>query len=261
MATLDQLHEVIQVAMGWQQHHLHLFGKGDAEYGDNARDETKVMLAALIPRVGDWLGYRYDMGDMWDHDLVVEKVHRQAAKAVYPRCSAGGRACPPEDSGGPEGYFEHMRALRHRKGWKYRVAKEILGSTKWDPAKWDRGEVNAGLARLAKLWAKQAVLVVKAAAADQAATETATKASTKTTKKAAKSPAATAPRSAGAVPAHEKSRPGNGSFAGRPLRPRRDRAAWSRVAPGVSARVGRNGKLIGCDVGVQVLRRPWAGVQ
>jgi hypothetical protein len=25
--------------MGWQQHHLHLFGKGDAEYGDNARDE------------------------------------------------------------------------------------------------------------------------------------------------------------------------------------------------------------------------------
>jgi hypothetical protein len=32
-ATLDQLHEVIQVAMGWQQHHLHLFGKGDAEYG------------------------------------------------------------------------------------------------------------------------------------------------------------------------------------------------------------------------------------
>jgi hypothetical protein len=30
-ATLDQLHEVIQVAMGWQQHHLHLFGKGDLE--------------------------------------------------------------------------------------------------------------------------------------------------------------------------------------------------------------------------------------
>jgi hypothetical protein len=96
-ATLDQLHEVIQVAMGWQQHHLHLFGKGDAEYGDNARDETKVTLAALIPQVGDWLGYRYDFGDMWDHDLVVEKVHRPAAKAVYPRCSAGGRACPPED--------------------------------------------------------------------------------------------------------------------------------------------------------------------
>ncbi|MFI7448514.1 hypothetical protein ACIBQX_13545 [Nonomuraea sp. NPDC049714] len=27
-ATLDQLHQVVQVAMGWQQHHLHLFGNG-----------------------------------------------------------------------------------------------------------------------------------------------------------------------------------------------------------------------------------------
>ncbi|MGN9789312.1 plasmid pRiA4b ORF-3 family protein [Nonomuraea sp. ZG12] len=195
-ATLDQLHEVIQVAMGWQQHHLHLFGKGDAEYGDNARDKTKVTLAALIPQVGDWLGYRYDMGDMWDHDLVVEKVHRPAAKAVYPRCSAGGRACPPEDSGGPEGYEEHMRALRHRKGWKYQVAKHIFGTTKWDPAKWDRDEVNAGLARLAKLWAKQAALAAKAAAADQAATETPAKTATKAATKTA--------------PARKKARPGNG---------------------------------------------------
>jgi hypothetical protein len=81
-----------------------------------------------------------------------------------------------------------MRALRHRKGWKYRVAKQILGSTRWDPAKWDRDEVNAGLARLAKLWAKQAALKAKAAAADQAATETAAK----------------------TAPARKKSRPGNG---------------------------------------------------
>jgi hypothetical protein len=124
---------------------------------------------------------------------VVEKVHRPAAKAVDPRCSAGGRACPPEDSGGPEGYEEHMRALRHRKGWKYRVAKQILGSTKWNPAKWDRGEVNAGLAGLAKLWAKQAALKAKAAAA-------------------------TAPRSAGAVPAHEKGRPNDGRLRDGPAR-------------------------------------------
>ncbi|MFI6598681.1 hypothetical protein ACIBHX_20680 [Nonomuraea sp. NPDC050536] len=40
-----ELHEVIQIAMGWQQHHLHVFGKADLEYGDNARDETRVTLA------------------------------------------------------------------------------------------------------------------------------------------------------------------------------------------------------------------------
>ncbi|HUR01111.1 MAG TPA: hypothetical protein VM347_01090 [Nonomuraea sp.] len=76
----------------------------------------------------------------------------------------------------------------------HRVAKHILGSTKWDPAKWDRGEVNAGLARLAKLWTKQAALKAKAAAADQAATETATKTAAKT------------------APARKRSRPNNGSF-------------------------------------------------
>ncbi|MEV4167344.1 plasmid pRiA4b ORF-3 family protein [Nonomuraea dietziae] len=49
-ATLDALHEVIQVAMGWEQQHLHVFGKGDREYGDNAGNEAAVTLAALIPR-------------------------------------------------------------------------------------------------------------------------------------------------------------------------------------------------------------------
>lgn len=54
--------------MGWEQHHLHVFGKGDREYGDNARDEAAVTLDGLIPQAGDWLGYRYDFGDCWDHD-------------------------------------------------------------------------------------------------------------------------------------------------------------------------------------------------
>ncbi|MBE1559804.1 plasmid pRiA4b ORF-3 family protein [Nonomuraea africana] len=178
-ATLDQLHEVIQVAMGWEQQHLHLFGKGDAEYGDNARDETKVTLAALIPRAGDWLGYRYDFGDCWDHDVEVEKVHRAARNTTYPRCSGGGRACPPEDSGGPEGYEEHMRALRHRKGWKYQVAKHVFGTTRWDPAKWDRAEVNTGLRGLAKLWAKQVAARAKQEAKEKAAKEKAAAAAAK----------------------------------------------------------------------------------
>ncbi|GAA2406461.1 hypothetical protein GCM10010404_75730 [Nonomuraea africana] len=198
-ATLDQLHEVIQVALGWEQHHLHLFGKGDLEYGDNARDETSVTLAGLIPRAGDWLGYRYDFGDMWDHDIEVEKIHRAAKNTAYPRCSGGGRACPPEDSGGPEGYEEHMRALRHRKGWKYRVAKSIYGTTRWDPARWDRVDVNADLGRLAKLWAKQA------AAARQQAKE-AKKAEAK--ERAREKAAATAPAKASPTPSSPPSSPG-----------------------------------------------------
>ncbi|WP_214323762.1 hypothetical protein [Nonomuraea sediminis] len=55
-------------------------------------------------------------------------------------------------------YEEHMRALRHRKGWKYQVAKNIFGTTRWDLARWDRAKVDTGLS---KLRAKQAALKAK----------------------------------------------------------------------------------------------------
>lgn len=82
---------------------------------------------------GDWLGYRYDFGDCWNHDIEVEQVHRAAKTAAAQKAT------------------KHMRALRHRKGWKYQVAKTHLGTTRWDPARWDRAEINTGLASLAKL--------------------------------------------------------------------------------------------------------------
>ncbi|MEU4234343.1 type II toxin-antitoxin system Phd/YefM family antitoxin [Nonomuraea sp. NPDC026600] len=152
-ASLFDLHNVIQAAMGWQNYHLHLFAKDWVEYGDNATSEYDVTLARLLPEAGEHLAYRYDFGDMWDHDLVVEKIHQPAPKAIYPRCSAGGRACPPEDSGGPEGFAELLRVLRHKKGWKYRQARELLGASRWDGAAWDRQEVNDHLAELGKQWA------------------------------------------------------------------------------------------------------------
>ncbi|TDD06572.1 plasmid pRiA4b ORF-3 family protein [Nonomuraea diastatica] len=95
-ARLWDLHNVIQIAMGWQNFHLHMFAKDWVEYGDHHSSEYDVTLASLLPDPGEWLAYRYDSGDCWDHDLVVEKIHRPAPKALYPRCSAGGRACPPE---------------------------------------------------------------------------------------------------------------------------------------------------------------------
>ncbi|TMR90344.1 plasmid pRiA4b ORF-3 family protein [Nonomuraea basaltis] len=151
-ASLRDLHNVIQIAMGWQNFHLHLFAKDWVEYGDNHSSEYDATLAGLLPEPGEWLAYRYDFSDCWDHDLVVEKIHRAAPKALYPRCSAGGRACPPEDSGGPEGFADLLRALRHKKGWKYRQARDVLGTSRWDGAAWDRQEVNDQLAELGKQW-------------------------------------------------------------------------------------------------------------
>ncbi|MCW2879084.1 MAG: DNA-invertase from lambdoid prophage e14 [Sphaerisporangium sp.] len=159
---------MIQIALGWQNYHLHLFAKNWEEYGHNAKEETVATLAGLLPRQGGRMAYRYDFGDCWDHDIEVEKVHQAAKNTIYPRCPAGGRACPPEDSGGPEGFAEHLRVLRHKKSWKYRQARHIFGTGKnrWDPTAWDKAEVNAELAALAKRWAdRTADQASKAAAA------------------------------------------------------------------------------------------------
>ncbi|MEV6867463.1 plasmid pRiA4b ORF-3 family protein [Streptosporangium subroseum] len=168
-ANLLDLHNVIQFAMGWDNEHLHMFAKEWMEYGDNASSEYDVTLAALLPTIGGRLAYRYDFGDCWDHDIEVEKIHQGAPKTTYPRCTAGGRACPPEDTGGPDGFVEHLRALRHRKGWKYQQARHLFGSGTWDGAAWDKDEVNDHLAELAKHWAKRDANRARELAAEQEA--------------------------------------------------------------------------------------------
>lgn len=78
--------------------------------------------------------YTYDFGDDWHHVIDVEKVlTRPRPSATYPRCSAGRRACPPEDTGGPWGYADMLKARRARRGPRYREIKS--------------GSPNAGIPR------------------------------------------------------------------------------------------------------------------
>lgn len=108
--SLGELHELLQVAMGWSDEHLHLFEAHGEQYGDPAlledlrvRPESRVRLRQ-VAGPGDRLRYVYDFGDDWVHDVLVEAVLPPAPEARYPRCTAGRRACPPENCGGPAGY-------------------------------------------------------------------------------------------------------------------------------------------------------------
>ena len=57
--------------------------------------------------------YAYDMGDGWQHRLVVEADFDTPARkfARLPVCTAGENACPPDDVGGPRGYARFLAAL------------------------------------------------------------------------------------------------------------------------------------------------------
>jgi hypothetical protein len=73
-ASLAELHEVAQVAMGWTNSHLHEFDIDGDRYGlpapgwdaDQVGDEAKVKLFRLVEQGGQ-LGYVYAFGDNWDH--------------------------------------------------------------------------------------------------------------------------------------------------------------------------------------------------
>jgi hypothetical protein len=113
--SLAALHGIIQIAFGWDDSHLHVFetaygnfGIADRESGHRA--EKPVTLEQVAPGAGDRLTYRYDFGDDWAHEIVVEKVLDRQTGA-YPRCTDGRRAAPPDDCGGIWGYEELVEVL------------------------------------------------------------------------------------------------------------------------------------------------------
>ncbi|TDV42702.1 pRiA4b ORF-3-like protein [Actinophytocola oryzae] len=112
--SLDQLHEVIQTAMGWHNCHMHLFSDGWADYGRpdpelGHQDERKTHLSQLLTGVGAKIGYTYDFGDDWQHEITLEKILPAGATTTGAVCTAGKGACPPEDCGGAWGY-ENLKA-------------------------------------------------------------------------------------------------------------------------------------------------------
>ncbi len=117
--TLDRLHDVIQIVMGWTDSHLHEFvisKKRYTEYPESKEDGLecgKYRLGDLIKQKGREFFYHYDFGDGWEHRLVLEE-NRYPVSTSEPEliCMDGERACPPEDVGGVPGYFEFCKALQ-----------------------------------------------------------------------------------------------------------------------------------------------------
>jgi hypothetical protein len=147
--TMDGLHVVLQIAMGWEFDHLHQFvvGRqyiGDASLLDEVQDETTTRLREIAPRKRSKFRYEYDFGDGWEHDIVVEAIQPPEPGAAYPVCLAGERACPPEDCGGVWGYADLLEIMADPKHEAYEEMLEWLGAP-LDPEKFDLDKVNKKL--------------------------------------------------------------------------------------------------------------------
>jgi hypothetical protein len=136
--------------MGWTDSHLHTFTVGKQAYSvpdpdwDWVKDERRVRLSDVVAARHKKFLYTYDMGDNWDHTLLIEKVLPPEEGATYPRCLAGKRACPPEDCGGVWGYAEFLEAISDPEHPEHEDMLEWIGG-EFDPEAFDLEEVNAAL--------------------------------------------------------------------------------------------------------------------
>lgn len=156
--TLEQLHDVLQAAMGWMECHLHEFRVGQRRFGEpypeeefmgmpDSIDEGTVGLFDVLGRAGAKAVYTYDLGDDWEHNIKVEKVLPFDPGIPYPVCVAGELQGPPEDCGGIGGFYNLLEAIRDPAHEEHEELLEWVGGD-FDPEAFSLDDVNRKLARL-----------------------------------------------------------------------------------------------------------------
>lgn len=114
---------------------------------DNAEDERKVKLCELAPEVKSKFIYEYDFGDSWEHLIEVVKIGQPIEGVKYPVCLAGKLACPPEDCGALDGYYNILEAIRNPKREDYEDMIAWIGED-FDAERFDLEKINKALAKL-----------------------------------------------------------------------------------------------------------------
>jgi hypothetical protein len=147
--TLSNLHDLLQLAMGWTDSHLHEFLFRGQCYGPTgpergvaeAIDERKVRLNQLLVRVGAKIVYTYDFGDGWEHGIVLEKGLPVDPNMAYPAATGGAGACPPEDCGGIGGFYSLLESLQNPRHPQHEELLEWVGED-YDPKKFSIEAIN-----------------------------------------------------------------------------------------------------------------------
>ena len=117
---LERLHDVIQCVMGWENRHPHRFLVGEKSYGiheftPSETVERQFNLCNILTNQCNQLKYEYDFLNHWVHLISIEEVLVDDFEYQYPVCLCGENTCPPEDSGGVQGYQRIQKALKDSK--------------------------------------------------------------------------------------------------------------------------------------------------
>jgi hypothetical protein len=130
--NLKAVHRVIQAAVGWLDYHLWEFEANEQKYSmlipndrecnERIMNAASTKLSSLLARGAREVGYVYDMGDNWQHRIIIEKLKAGEPGVRYPRFLGGERRCPPEDCGGFLGYYEFLDNIASKQSKKRKAA-------------------------------------------------------------------------------------------------------------------------------------------
>ncbi|PBI96322.1 plasmid pRiA4b ORF-3 family protein [Rhodococcus erythropolis] len=160
--NLDDLHSVVQQAMGWSDLHSHAWSKSGRRFpgeveeyvasGSNAEQrrpgrvavvESAVRLDEVMVLPGDELSYRYGRYGNWRHTLTLESSDR-LPDGFQVVCAAGRGACPPEECVGPDEYEQLLGVLASEKLRSHEWTLE-WPQTEFEPTRFEIAEVNGRL--------------------------------------------------------------------------------------------------------------------
>ncbi len=158
--TLAQLHEVIQVAFGWDDSHLHAFYSpgnllrfGAPGMLDDAEDENGVRLFEIAPDARAKFAYTYDFGDDWEHQILVEDIQESVGSEpiTHAECVTGRRAAPVDDSGGIWGWEAICEAVAdpshpdHEDRVEWLDGAHGIDAADFDPAHFSAADITRAL--------------------------------------------------------------------------------------------------------------------
>ena len=140
-SSLADLQRVIQLSLGWSDEYQHRFCIRNHYLGASRPggplffgDPEAMILSQFAFPPNERFTYEYNFFDAWLLDVRFEGERAFDAKRRYPRCVAGARQAPVEDSGGAEIFMERqipevpgVRKARHAERQLRDIAKLLEG--------------------------------------------------------------------------------------------------------------------------------------
>jgi len=147
--TLERLHAILQVLMGWRDNHLYAFVIDKKRYFPPSEHDTNIetqssirtKLSNVFAKNVAVITYEYDFGDRWEIELCNEPKNDGFQQKQSTECIEGSRHGPVEDSGGPREYMEKVKIYDNPRHKRYQEIREFIGP-KFDPETFDLRKTN-----------------------------------------------------------------------------------------------------------------------